>query len=50
MKDANDILLFGALPPCTICTMIVGICPYTPPLLLGGNNHPYPSFQALPMN
>lgn len=39
-KDGNDILLFNALPPRTICTMMVSLCPYTPPLLLGGSNYP----------
>jgi len=38
-RTNNDILWFGALPPHTTCTLMVGLCPYIPPLLLGGNNY-----------
>jgi hypothetical protein len=31
-----------ALLPHTTCTMMVGIYPYTPLLILGGNNYPPP--------
>ncbi len=40
LKNGSDILLLGALPPHTICTMMVGLCPCIPLLLLGGSNCP----------